>query len=234
VHSNSLRERQAAERKGRILDAAARLVRQRRGTDFPMVALAETAEVSPATPYNLFGSKAGVLYALLNRSLDELTSELLTFSTDDPIDRVLEAAAVAADLFARDPGFFRPLFQFLLGVRDDVDRPRFMDRSLEYWKHALRAADERELLPEEIDRDELARQLLVHFAGVLELWVHEELDDAGFRTQIAYGTALLLTNIADRRSRARLRVTLRTLKRELPPPVSFAAKRALPTKGSAA
>jgi AcrR family transcriptional regulator len=234
VHSNSLRERQAAERKARILDAAARLVRQRRGTDFSMVALAETAEVSPTTPYNLFGSKAGVLYALLNRSLDELTSELLTFSTDDPIEHVLEAAGVAADLFARDPGFFRPLFQFLLGVRDDVDRPRFMDRSLEYWKHALHAADERGLLPEELDREELARQLLVHFAGVLELWVHEELDDAGFRTQIAYGTALLLTNVADRRSRARLRETLRALKRELPQPVSFAAKRTLPAKGSAA
>jgi hypothetical protein len=137
-------------------------------------------------------------------------------------------------LFARDPGFFRPLFQFLLGVRDEVDRPRFMDRSLEYWKHALRAAGERGLFPEEIDRDELARQLLVHFAGVLELWVHEEVDGAGFRTQITYGAALLLTNIADRRSRTRLRETLRALKRELPRPVSFAAKRALPAKGSAA
>ncbi len=235
VHSNRLRERQAAERRGRILDAAARLVRQHRGTDFSMVALAAAAEVSPATPYNLFGSKAGVLYALLNRSLDELTSEVLTFSTDDPIDRVLEAGSVAAGLFARDPGFFRPLFQFLLGVRDVVDRPRFMDRSLEYWKHALRAADERGLLPEEIDRDELARELLIHFAGVLELWVHEEVDDAGFRAQILYGTALLLANVADRRAHARLRKTLRSLKRELPRPFSFAAKRtALPARGSAA
>ena len=234
VHSNSLRERQAAERKRRILDAAAHLVRQRRGTDFPMVALAEAAEVSPATPYNLFGSKASVLYALLNRSLDELTSEVLTFSTEDPIEHVLEAGAVAADLFARDAGFFRPLFQFLLGVRDEIDRPRFMDRSLEYWRHALRAADERGLFPEEIDREEFARQLLVHFAGVLELWVHEELDGPGFRAQIAYGAALLLANIADRSSRARLREILRTLKRELPRPVSFAVKRAVPTKGSAA
>ncbi|MET0151459.1 MAG: TetR/AcrR family transcriptional regulator [Candidatus Binatia bacterium] len=235
VHSNRLRERQAAERRGRILDAAARLVRQHRGTDFPMVALAAAAEVSPATPYNLFGSKAGVLYALLNRSLDELTSEVLTFSTEDPIDRVLEAAAVAADLFARDPGFFRPLFQFLLGVRDVVDRPRFMERSLEYWKHALGAADERGLLPEEVDRDELARELLIHFAGVVELWVHEEVDDAGFRAQIVYGTALLLANVGDRAARARLRKTLRSLKRELPRPFSFAAKRAAgPAKGSAA
>ena len=200
-----------------------------------MVALAAAAEVSPATPYNLFGSKAGVLYALLNRSLDELTSEVLTFSTEDPIDRVLEAAAVAADLFARDPGFFRPLFQFLLGVRDVVDRPRFMERSLEYWKHTLGAADERGLLPEEVDRDELARELLIHFAGVVELWVHEEVDDAGFRAQIVYGTALLLANVGDRAAHARLRKTLRSLKRELPRPFSFAAKRAAgPAKGSAA
>ena len=229
-----LREQQTNQRRERILEAARRLIRKTGGTSFSMRALAEEAEVSLATPYNLFGSKGGVLYALLNRSLDELTSEVLTFSTEDPIEHVLEAGAVAADLFARDPGFFRPLFQFLLGVRDEIDRPRFMDRSLEYWRDALRAADERGLFPEEIDREEFARQLLVHFAGVLELWVHEELDGPGFRVQIAYGAALLLSNIADRRSRARLRQTLRTLKRELPRPVSFAVKRTLPAKGSAA
>jgi AcrR family transcriptional regulator len=233
----NLREKQTAERRRRILDSAARLIRKTGGTDFPMLALAAKAEVSPATPYNLFGSKAGVLYALLNRSLDHITREALTFASVDPFEQVLEAAGIAADLFARDPGFFRPLFQFLLGVRDVVHRPRFMDRSLEYWRHALLAAVEGGLLPPEADREELARELLIHFAGVLELWIHKELDEEAFRAQILYGTTLLLLGLARGDAHRRLRKTLKTIKRKLPQRFTFAsagASHVEPRTGSAA
>jgi AcrR family transcriptional regulator len=40
--------------------------------DFSMLTLAGRAEVSPATPYNLFGSKPQLLSALFNRSLAAL------------------------------------------------------------------------------------------------------------------------------------------------------------------
>jgi AcrR family transcriptional regulator len=79
-----LREKQMAERRGRILDAAESLIRQTGGTDFPMLALAERAEVSPTTPYNLFGSKAGVLYALLNRTMDQINERTQSFSSANP------------------------------------------------------------------------------------------------------------------------------------------------------
>src|ERR1041385_1026819 len=59
-----LREKQTGERRERILDAARKLMRRAGGTGFTMRALAKEAGVSLATPYNLFRSKAGVLYAL--------------------------------------------------------------------------------------------------------------------------------------------------------------------------
>jgi len=203
-----------AARRGRILDAAAVLIRETGGTDFTMVSVADKAEVSPATPYNLFGSKNGVLYALLNRSLDEVFAGAVRF-TASPLEHPVEAGDIAADLFARDPVFYRPLFLVLLGVRDEIHRPRFMERSLDYWKHAL------EGVGGALDADDLARALLVHFAGVLELWIHGDLDEAGFRAQISYGTALHMLGFASGTDRARLLRRIKDAQRRLPRRFSF-------------
>jgi AcrR family transcriptional regulator len=215
-----LREKQMAERRGRILDAAERLIRATGGTDFSMLAVAQAAEVSPATPYNLFRSKGGVLYALLNRSLDQIAREGLAFTSDDPIERVLEAATIAADTFTHDPVFLRPLYRVLVGVHDPVHRPRFLQRSLEFWKTALEAAGRDGLFSKEVDRDELARELMIHFLGVLDLWVHEELGEPAFHSQILYGSILLLSTIAGP-DRPRLWRRLRAAKRKLPRKFSF-------------
>jgi AcrR family transcriptional regulator len=215
----SLREKQMAARRSRILDAAAVLIRETGGTDFTMVNVADKAEVSPATPYNLFGSKDGLLYALLDRSLDEVFAGAVRFTAASPLERPVEAGDIAARIFARDPVFYRPLFLVLLGVRDEIHRPRFMERSLEYWKRSLEAA--RGALGDARDREHLARALLVHFAGVLELWIHGDLDETGFRAQVSFGTALHLLGFAGGTDRARLLRRIEAAKRRLPRRFSF-------------
>ena len=217
----SVREKQVAARRGRILDAAGALVRATAGTEFTMLEVAERAGVSPATPYNLFGSKNGLLYALLNRSLDELFRGAVTFSAASPLEHPLEAADIAANLFARDPIFYRPLFLVLLGVRDEAHRPRFMERSLDYWRHSLEGLLADGPLEDEGERDDLARALLVHFAGVLELWIHGDLGEAGFRAQVTFGTSLHLLGFAEGTTRARLRRRMKEAKRHLPRRFSF-------------
>jgi AcrR family transcriptional regulator len=216
-----LRQRQTTARRGRILDAAGALIRKTGGTDFTMVEVANEAAVSPATPYNLFGSKSGLLYALLNRSLDEILRGVVRFSSVSALEHPLEAADAAAELFARDPVFYRPLFLVLLGVRDDVHRPRFMERSLDYWRHSLEAAAFEKRLGDDVDPEELSRALLIHFAGVLELWIHGDLDDVEFRAQVTHGTALHLLALAEGTTRARLRRRMREAKRRLPRRFSF-------------
>ena len=217
----SLREQQIAARRGRILDAAAALVRETTGTEFTMLEVAERAEVSPATPYNLFGSKNGLLYALLNRSLDEVLRVAVTYSSASALEHPIEAGDIAAELFARDPVFYRALFLVLLGVRDEVHRPRFMERSLDYWRHAVEAMRKDGTLADPGERDDLARSLLVHFMGVLELWIHGDLDDAGFRAQISFGIALHLLGYAEETARARLKRRMREVKRHVPRRFSF-------------
>jgi len=211
----SLRTRQVDARRNRILDAAALLIRHTGGTDFSMRSLAEAAETSPATPYNLFTSKEGLLYALLSRSLDEITLQGLAFSSTDPLDRALEAAVKAADVFLLDPDFMRPLYRFLLGVVDLVHRPKFIERSLAYWRTALAAAEAEHLLSKDFDRDSLVYALMAHFMGVLDFWIHDDLDADAFRARMVYGTVLLLLPLADETRQPRLLRRLREAKRVL-------------------
>ncbi len=210
-----LREKQRGKRREQILDAARRLIRATGGTDFPMRRLAEESEVSLVTPYNLFGSKSGVLYALLNDSLERLDQAVDVRPSAKPVDAVLELAGIAADLYASDGAFYRPLIQFLLGVPDPAHRPRSVEQSLLRWTRTVEAAVDGGLLPATVDRELLARQLLITFVGVLEFWIQGDLDDDAFRAQSLYGSTLLVLALASPAARPRLLERLRTIERRL-------------------
>ncbi len=201
----------------RVLNAAEALVRKTGDTDFSMLTLASKAKVSPATPYNLFGSKGSILYTLLNRSLDEISKGFeQAFSRSNPYERVLKSAKSAARVFLTDPVFYRPLYKFLLGVSDAVHRPAFMDRSHTFWRSAVDGIDEAHLLPKDIGPNELARQFMIQFTGALDLWVHEELSNSQFEAQITYGTGLVLLGISTGADREMLMSVIRSAKRRLP------------------
>jgi AcrR family transcriptional regulator len=211
-----LREKHKNERREQILDAARRLIRATGGPDFSMRRLAEEAGVSLVTPYNLFASKSGVLYALLNDSLERLDQAVDTGRSSKPVDSVLELAGIAADVYARDAAFYRPLMQFVLGVRDLEHRPRLMEQSLRRWTRTVQAAVRGGLLSASVDQELLARQLMITFIGALELWIHEELDDDAFRAQSLYGSTLLVLANATGAVRSGLIDRLRAIERRLP------------------
>lgn len=210
-----LREKQMADRRRRILDAAQQLIRETGGADFSMLTLADRAEVSPATPYNLFGSKAQLLFALFNRSLAELPVKDLTASFKDPLDRLLETTRVVSAHLGARADFFRPLYRAQFGVLDDVHRPEFVEYHLRRWKRALGDVEGAGLLSPAVTADQLARQLMIHFAGTVELWVHGELDGEGFAAEAVLGTALLLLGSTVPEAQSQLVKRLKAAKRNL-------------------
>ena len=179
-----------------MLDAAEMLVRQSGGTDFSMRALASAAEVSPATPYNFFGSKEGLLFELLTRNLALFLEEALVYSTDDPLEQVVEAAENAVNILLRDPVFLRPLYQVLLGLTDPIHHPKFLKDAFVFYRSTLNSAFEHKLLASEQECNALASSLMAHFMGLLDLWVHEDVHDDWFRAQIVYGFVLQLWPLA--------------------------------------
>ena len=217
-----LRERQRQQRQDRVVEAAAALIRRHGGTGFSMHELAEASELAPKTLYNLFGSKSAILYELLNRSVDEVVRETLPSLSEDPVDGPLEAARRVSAVFVRDPAIMKPLYQFLLGVPDPERRPQFMARAIEFWRAVLDRSVRRGHLTER-RAGQLARELLIHTVGTLDLWIHGELDDDAFRAQIAYGSTLLFLQVAPPSARRRVGKRLATLERKLSR--SFASER---------
>lgn len=188
----SLRERQTAARRRQMLDAAETLIRQSSGTDFSMRALASEAEVSPATPYNFFGSKEGLLFALLQRTLDVFMEEGLKFSSGDAFEQAIEAAENAVDLLLSDVVVMRPLYQVMLGLTDPLHHPQFIKGAFVFYQRALQGARDQGFIDSDTERDTLAFSLMAHFIGVLNLWVQEDIDDDYFRAQAILGFIQLL------------------------------------------
>ncbi|MCC2655165.1 MAG: hypothetical protein K0Q76_273 [Panacagrimonas sp.] len=212
------REGQKEDRRTRILDAAEALIRQTGATDFPMTVLAERAALSGPTPYNLFGSKGAILYALLNRSLDDLFNDVEHGAhSDDPVEVVVEATLTAADAFAADPQYYRPLYGFLLGVQDPVHRPAFMERCLTYWKQALAPLATAAPQPLAVPIEQIGRLLVINYVGALDQWCKSELDDVQFPSQVLYGTLVQLLAVAtNERQRNALTARMRNLAPRLP------------------
>lgn len=213
-----LREKQAAERKRRILDVADNLIRQTGGIEFSMRMLAELAEVSPATPYNLFGSKEGILSASLARSLTRTVFEGLSPKSDDPLDFIITSSGIAVDLLVEQKQLLRPLYQYLLGVVDPLHRPEHIKRSIKYWRIVAETGLDgagHGVDVDDADRESLGYMLFAHFLGLLELWVHEDIDDGTFRARAVYGGLQLIAPFVRAQCLPRMQDRLREAKAEI-------------------
>lgn len=210
-------KRQTSERLDRILDAAREIMRESGSVGFTMKDVADRARVAPATVFNLLGSRDGLFYALLSRLLDDLFIGVRRYKSSDALEHAIEATDFVVDLFLSDAVVFRELFTVFLGTRDELHRPWFMHRSLSFWRHSVESAAAANLLPaDELESDDLPRALMLSFIGSVDLWVHGDLDDSGFRAQSLYGTALIILGATNKGGEGRLRTRLKEIKRQLP------------------
>lgn len=209
------REQQKEGRREAILAAAEALVRETGSTDFSVGTLALRADVSVATLYNLIGSKGTILYALLNRTMDQLETATRNPLAADPYDQALAAAVAVAKVYTSDSEYLRPLWRFELGVFEPEHRPLLMNRALAFWSSRLQGLDRARRLPKGIGLEDLAREYQIFFAGVLDLWVQDELDDERFGVQVRYGILLRLLALGDPLERDRIMRALQKTHREL-------------------
>ncbi len=214
-HREGLRDRQMRERRARILQTAAQLIRDSGGTGLSMRTLADKAEVSLATPYNLFGSKGGVLMALQFGALEKLEQAMEDLRARDPIDQVLEVAELGARIYTGDPSFWLPLMQAHWLARGAIHESPLHPRIVALWHRSLQAGVQGGRLIPEANPEFVARLLVVCFYGVLVLWIQGNLDGEGFRTHVLYGFVLTLLGLATPPARSKLMKRLQELEREM-------------------
>ncbi len=159
----------------RVLDAAERLLRSGKA-EFSMRDLAAEAGVSFVTPFNQFGSKAGIMHALSGRRIDTMTSRYAAVSPPtDPARRVRLAVEVAVAVMLDEPAVNRAVMGSI-GTAGPAQADALV-RSTAYWARALEGEPGMPGPAEPFIKN-LPRQLAFAFRGALSFWSAGELPDA--------------------------------------------------------
>jgi AcrR family transcriptional regulator len=212
------------EFRNRILDAAEVLIAETGDTSFATRELAIRAGVSAATPFNHFGSKRGILSAIVDRSLERLaTLQEHPTRLGDPLERIFRNGDAAVSYYAAKPKLFRPVFGELIGKpvfgelvgKEAISRYHTLQQANTSWRLSLDAAVEAGQLRRGRDLDVIANQLEANWLGSLVLWIIGRVDGDGWKLQSEYGTALTLASVVAAEELDRLGGRITRLERRL-------------------
>ena len=206
---NSRRELAKDGRRTRIVKAAYQLLREEVGAhELSMKMIADRAGVSPATVYNLFGTKAYVLEKVYEHDKVAFMKRVET-APSDSLDRIFDGMRISADQYRADPRFYRSVMRMPdidpseTEISDEVFRIR-----LTFWSELVAAAVRDGHLRPDTDAGQVGA-LLTHMAsGALNYWVSNMIGLEQFEHDILYGIAALLMTYATPAARPRLQARL--------------------------
>lgn len=198
------REEAKAERRRRIIRAARELIRETGDAGLSMRALAARAGVSLATPYNLFGSKGAILLAVLE-DIRGFGRRFSSSQSNPPLERVLEAAALAVSYYEQDPEFYRALWSSVLKATAAEERSIIFNPKREaFWLGLLDdAAGGGWLLPQ-INTRTLLTNLDFTFRSVMLHWINGEISLEQLQPGVGFGYALALRGAATEKGQAQM------------------------------
>ncbi len=177
----------------RVLDAAERLLRSGKA-EFSMRDLAVEAGVSFATPFNQFGSKAGIMHALSGRRIEAMAGRYAALSAPaDAAGRVRLAIEIAVAVMLEEPDVNRAVMG-TIGSAGPA-RADALDRSTAFWALAFEGKEP----GPELHRPSasyLPRQLALAFRGALSFWSAGELPDAELGPAVLAIADTLMLNAA--------------------------------------
>lgn len=189
------REAAKAERRQRIIHAARDLIRETGDAGLSMRALAARANVSLATPYNLFGSKRAIVLGVLDDAR-EFHQRFATLRSCDPLERIFSAVDMSVRFYVDDPLFYKTLWGAVFDTSDDVRTAIYNPKRDRFWQGLVRDAAAAGAIMPEINQDHLLRQLDHQFRSAMLDWVVGELSPDLLSATIRYGYGLILKGAA--------------------------------------
>jgi len=208
------REEAKAARREAIVDAAMRLMYARGDSGFSMRALADTAGVSIATPYNLFGSKQAIMLAVLDTGMAHYEQRLGKLEADE-LEIFFGAVSLATELYAEAPKFHQAVLFSAYGDGGRDYRAVFGDPRFLFWKMLVERARQAQWLEPDIDASALALALSQQFFICILEWAYGEIDLEELEYRVHYTFALLLNGAATASGSARLTPRIKVLQKQL-------------------
>lgn len=212
--SGGLRERNKAKRRNAVLDAALEMLDGPEAAAMTTERIAELAEVSVATVYNLVGTREQLLVALVDRLIEDVVGQVLTSeAAGDPIAALGELIENAVEVLTSRPAAFRQIvLQLTAAANADLHTKLSPSTAA---ATGIRRAQEAGNLRGDLNPDALAAQVYLSFNGALLRWAAGVLSDSSFRAAALHGLTVVLVASATTASRRALLSDLRQLGLEL-------------------
>jgi AcrR family transcriptional regulator len=210
------REHGKAERRRRIVEAAAALLRESFVDTVSMTEIATRADVSPATVYNLFETKGAILQQAFDLDLQDYRRAVAEAPARDAVDRIFVALDVAAARIAAHPVFHRAVAlggHGIAGLRSAISEPRTL-----FWRDRVADAVADGGLRRGTDPLVLSVMLAQLMRGAFQEWAAGIISVERMAQETAYGVATLLLPHADEATVRRLKRRLRAIEPALKQP----------------
>lgn len=185
-------ERSKAKRRQAIVSAARELIRETGETGLSMRALAARANVSLATPYNLFGSKQGVLVALSNIEAEAFGKMFQAQASTNSLSRIFEYVDMTFSLYRSDEKYWRVMLRILYRSEDAQLRERLRKPRVRFLRALLKDAIVAGNLDSELSVDFVSRALFGIYLYTVQEWVHEQISLERARLETGFGYSLIL------------------------------------------
>lgn len=135
-----------------------------------MRALAEHAQVSSRTPYNLFGSKTDVLMGLLDEPLHQMIAALPLVPPSSIILGSFSLLDRAYGLYAPEIDYYREIYWGVMSSEHHSAREKYLERAQQWILPLLAQARGAGELISSTDIEVLARHITLTLIGFLGLW----------------------------------------------------------------
>ena len=134
----SRREQAKGGRRARIVEATYTLLRDVGVADLSVKMIADQAGVSPATIYNLFGTKAAVLEKVYERDKLEFETRVAATPSSDSLDKIFNCLVISASLYRADPRFYRSVVLTTPALTDAELVDKVFETRATFWSDMRR------------------------------------------------------------------------------------------------
>jgi AcrR family transcriptional regulator len=209
--ATGLRERHKRQRRERILVAMREILRECPDETPTVERIAELADLSPATVFNLVGPREQQWAALCQELLGELDARLAFTTEEDPRGQARRIVSETAELFIADSAVFRRLVNSW-----ERGGPLLQENPIPRLRAALRRGQAIGMLRADLHIEALVGHIATACGGALRHWAAGQISDAVFRRRVRFAVDVVFAAGADAEWAAELSAPLARKRRREP------------------
>jgi AcrR family transcriptional regulator len=209
----TLWDRHKERRRRHILDTAAELIAREGLAGLSMRKLAEEAEVSVATLYNLCGGREEILWSLIVDRFGRLGEVLRNVPEDRPIERMRSIVTATARHLESDSRLGRPVVMAAIEHGPKPGTPVLFVAAA--FIEGVRAAIRAGLLQDCLNAEVLGGHILRSYVHAMQAWARGFLSSDAFEAVVLYGLYEALLGVATEAARPSFLDELKKLEPEI-------------------